>query len=275
MVVDLDELNRLALKEGDLNSLVELAEESYRSGDYEKAFACAYRASLRLYAPGERKLGFFYEKGIGTPVNIEKAVTNYQLAYKHHDVIAAYNLALLYSSGKGVEKDENKAFQLANEAMDGGVISAIKLLSEFHYNGVGTPVDEKQGYQLLKKCLEMGDTGVYYRLGYYKYQGKGTEKNLDEAFQYFFSGAEQNDVNCMYSLGCIFCTDEHKDYCKATYWFNQGSQKNDPRCMFNLAKFFEKGVYFASDIEKAKFWYKKAADMGFEKAIEHIQNMRY
>ena len=55
-------------------------------------------------------VGYYYENGIRTSVNLAEAAVWYEKAAQKGHAEAAMRLALLYAQGKGVEKNEKKAF---------------------------------------------------------------------------------------------------------------------------------------------------------------------
>ena len=53
-----------------------------------------------------------YENGIKVAVYLTRAVVLYKMAAKQGDVLAQYNLAMIYKEGKGeIKKDMEKAFK--------------------------------------------------------------------------------------------------------------------------------------------------------------------
>ena len=71
-------LNKAKL--GDVASLYELADYYQNRNEGKVAFDYAYKGATRFYSPCERKIAYFYEKGIGTEVNYKMAIHYYTLA---------------------------------------------------------------------------------------------------------------------------------------------------------------------------------------------------
>ena len=55
-------------------------------------------------------MGYYYENGIRTSVDYAQAAQWYEKAAEKDHIEAAMHLALLYAQGRGVEKDDKKAF---------------------------------------------------------------------------------------------------------------------------------------------------------------------
>ena len=75
-------------------------------------------------------IGYFYNCGIGTYVNKEKAFEFYQKAANLNHMIAQYNLAVMYETGNGVAKDIKKAKDWYRKSAVQGYKQAIKRLQK-------------------------------------------------------------------------------------------------------------------------------------------------
>ncbi|AXX93587.1 hypothetical protein CPU12_11155 [Malaciobacter molluscorum LMG 25693] len=92
--------------------------EIYKSKKQYKLAKEYYEISAKKQkAASQLELGILYEKGLGAPKDVEKAVLYYQDAYANkleteQKDIAAYNIGLVYEYGKGeYKKDIKKAIQ--------------------------------------------------------------------------------------------------------------------------------------------------------------------
>ncbi|MDE7083958.1 MAG: sel1 repeat family protein, partial [Clostridia bacterium] len=60
---------------------------------------------------------------------------------------------------------------------------------------------------------------------------------------------------------------------KAAYWYKRAAEQGEERAQFNIAVCYENGLGVKKDLEKAVKWYKKAAeqdDEDAEKALERL-----
>ena len=92
---ELESLKIQALQVGDVKATLELSDYYIEMEKPDLAFQIIYRASLKQYPSAERRLGFFYEKGIGTGIDYSKAFVLYQSAANRGDNKAKHNLGLL------------------------------------------------------------------------------------------------------------------------------------------------------------------------------------
>ena len=70
-------------------------------------------------------VGYYYENGIRTSVDLAQAAVWYEKAAKKGQAEAAMHLALMYYQGKGVEKDERKGFRYMEQAAKDGNVNEI------------------------------------------------------------------------------------------------------------------------------------------------------
>ena len=265
------ELNTLITKadQSDVKAMIKLA-DYYRSIDQlDKAFKYVHKSTLYSYPEGERKLGYFYEKGIGCEKDLVKARQFYELAAMHGDIKAKYNIGLFYYKNKQYPQ----AFNLVKEAADLNYGKALLLLAYFYEHGNGVPQNYEEARECFLKAQELGEKGVNHHLGVYSYYGYGIEKDYEEAFNYFYIGANEGETECYYYLGVMLSKGEgvKKDHAKAFYWYQQGANAGDAKSMYNLAIHYENGISVNKDEEKAQYWLKKSAELGFDLAINKLQ----
>jgi hypothetical protein len=74
--------------------------------------------------------------------------------------IAQLNLAALYWSGRGVEKDTTRALKLYRQSADNGSIDAQKTLVGVYYRGDGGPKDLVQAFKWALVCFANGKTDL-------------------------------------------------------------------------------------------------------------------
>ncbi len=265
------ELDSLILRadQSDVKAMIKLADYYKGEGELDKAFKYVHKSTLYSYPEGERKLGYYYEKGIGCDKDLVKARQFYELAALHGDVKAKYNIGLFYYKNNQYPQ----AFNLVKDSSDSQYGKALMLLAYFYEHAVGTEQNYEAARSAYLKALELGEKGVNHKLGIYSYYGYGTEKNVEEAFDYFYAGAEEKESECYYYLGVMYSKGEgiRKDHSQAFYWYQQGALAGDIRAMYNVAIYYENGISVPKDLEKAKYWLGKSAEGGFDLAINKLQ----
>ena len=265
------ELNSLITKadQSDVKAMIKLADYYRGEGDLDKAFKYVHKSTLYSYPEGERKLGYYYERGIGCDKDLVKARQYYELAAMHGDIKAKYNIGLFYYRNKQYPQ----AFNLVKESAEMNYGKANALLGYFYEHAIGCIQNFMLAREAYVNALEFGEKGLYHRLGTYSYYGYGIEKNYEEAFDYFYAGANDGENECYYYLGVMYAKGEgvKKDDSQAYYWYNKGAQAGNVKAMYNLSIYFEKGIHVTKDLEKAELWLKKSAEGGFDPAINKLQ----
>ncbi|KAF0543570.1 HCP-like protein [Gigaspora margarita] len=167
------------------------------------------------------ELGYFYENGICTDKDDQKAFIYYLKSADGGNATAQNEIGYYFENGIGTDKDENKAFQYylksAENAVEGGSIEAQNSLGLCYQNGTGTIKDEKKAFQCFMKSFENGDSDSYYylaakegnaaaqnELGYYYENGICTTKNVKQAFHYYFKAANNGNAAAQNNLGYYF-----------------------------------------------------------------------
>ena len=103
--------------------------------DDEQAVSFFRKAAEQGDAVGQRRLGWMYDNGRGTPQNYEEAVKWYRLAAEQGDVKAQFNLGSMYENGDGVIQDNENAAKWYRLAADQGDIDAQIALVRLGANG--------------------------------------------------------------------------------------------------------------------------------------------
>lgn len=185
------------------------AAEKLGKKDAEKSFEF-YRKALQGFLkiePIAKKLkpflqfriGQMYRNGLGTDVDIPKAITYFQQSAEHGNVHAKRIIALEYISGEFLEQDIDK------------------------------------GISILTECADSSDKLSCYRIGKIYLDGKITAQDLDKAEKYLLA-ADENEYT-FYALGKLYLTEEKRDVQRAVSYFEQCSDTN-PWASYWLGKIY-------------------------------------
>lgn len=115
--------------------------------------------------------------------------------------------------------------------------------------------------QLTKECAEKGnihaqkDLAIAYSSGKY-----GIIQNLDEALKWETKAALQGDPEAQYSVGLSY--EVREDYKYAMEWYLKASNQNYAKAQLYIGKLYAYGEGVSRDIDKAIYWYRKAAENG-------------
>src|SRR5436305_7004193 len=88
--------------------------------------------------------------------NMKKSVYWYQKAAKNGNMAAKLSLANCYRLGKGVKKDEIKAFKYYEILAKQEIADAQHQLGNCFYNGIGTKIDKVQAKCWYEKAVNNG-----------------------------------------------------------------------------------------------------------------------
>jgi TPR repeat protein len=93
---------------------------AYNGGDYQKAIRIWQPLAEHEDAPSQAGLGFIYHRGLGVPVDHEKAAYWLRKAAEHGQPEGQMLLGSLYFYGQGVPKSYIQAFAWCDLAQDNG-----------------------------------------------------------------------------------------------------------------------------------------------------------
>lgn len=140
--------------------------------DYEKAVQYYQKAKAFGDATAIENLGYCYYYGNGCTKSYKDAYENFSLAYSlSHSCICLYKIGDMYKNGYYVEKNENAAFRLYENAYEIACREnrlysgdAALRLADCYKNGVGTETDQDQAlyYYLIAeiRLIEKDDAGL-------------------------------------------------------------------------------------------------------------------
>ncbi len=116
----------------------------------------------------------------------ENSFRFYKMAYDKGDVLSAYNLAVCYSRGYGVESNLDEAFKLYKEAAEAGYENAYFQLGNFYFEGRGNvEKDYRQAMRWLRKAYESNaDWRASAEMGVMYQNGWGVMQDDKTAFRY-------------------------------------------------------------------------------------------
>ena len=115
---------------------------------------------------------------------IGKEMENLRRLAEQGDILAQYNLALMYYEDKGVEQNFEEAFQWIKKAANQGYAKAQYNLALMYYEGEGVEQNFEEAFQWIKKAAEQGYVPAQSQLALMYYEDKGVEQNFEEAFQW-------------------------------------------------------------------------------------------
>jgi TPR repeat protein len=267
--------------------LLEEARAAYEAGHEEDAFGLLSRAAEGGDPRAQYRLGLVHEHGRdGRPETKDdkKAAEWYSKAAAQGDPKAANNLGTLYRLGRGVPRDEAKAFSLyqsaahASPAASDGIEGAREAgavwtnLGGMYHWGRGTPKDEVKARDAYQKGAKLGDPYAENNLAYMLERGLGGPKDAAGAAEWFRKAAEHGVPAAQGNLGLIY---EHaRDDDAASGWYKKAALQGDPRAQYHLGRACERGRGEPKDLVEAYKWYLLSSERGDKRAADAAARLK-
>ena len=222
----------------------------------------------------ENSLGYAYEFGIGTSLNIKEAMKYYEMAAKQNNAIGMTNLADLYLRENKLKKAKPLLVKAAEKEY--GYAQYLLAMNFFYYKHE----NNKEALHWLERAAGNDEPHALYQLGLYY----GEKADLAKSIQYYQRAAELNYGDALLELYYI-------------YGEGIGVEQDDDKALFFLKKVAELGNQEAieelaamalsgqgnMDTKEAEYWIKKAGyteemlkelDKLQEKSLEMFEKMQ-
>ena len=160
---------------------------------YDAAFDLARKDALAGDGEAHDWLGWFYENGRGTNVDMSAAEFHYRAAAREGENHARWRLGVLIDTGEIAGKLE-EAVDFFQEAADDDYVEGVVSLAVMQATGRGTKQDYPAALGNYMKAAQLGDDHAVRGVGVMLYNGQGVEANKEEAAAWFLvSAARGND----------------------------------------------------------------------------------
>ena len=202
----------------------------------------------------------FFSKALQSARNNDyvTATQYYRQAAEYGHPGAQNNLGNLYQSGRGVEKDLQKAVSLFSESAKQGNVYGMRNLASCYLNGIGTESNFDLAIDWLETAAEQKDNLACAMLAkaYDNWQHKDDEKKL----YWHKKAAEYGNADSMFFLGDYYAHKEGiEDLDQAKYYLDLAAKSGTPEMKLKVAQAFDLDMRneFALSLEKAKYWYSE------------------
>ncbi|CAB4430233.1 unnamed protein product [Rhizophagus irregularis] len=174
--------------------------------------------------------------------------------YKHlklaiaGDSMALFYVGYCYQYGKGISKNEIKAFEWYTKSANAGYADGQSI---------------------------SGSANGQCKLGYCYDHGIGTEKNEIKAFEWYFKSAENESmVKELLKAKQKHLNGTNKDEVKAFVWYLKSAEGGIAEAQNYVGKCYFGGIGIYKDIDRAiYYWYGKASDNGIKEAKDKLANI--
>ena len=194
-------------------------------------------------------LGYAYEFGIGTSLNIKEAMKYYEIAARQNNAIGMTNLADLYIQENKLKKAKPLLVKAAEK--ESGYAQYLLAMNFFDLYSE----NNKEALFWLERAASNDEPHALYQLGLYY----GEKADLAKSIQYYQRAAELNYGDALLELYYI-------------YGEGIGVEQDDDKALFFLKKVAELGNQEAieelaamalsgqgnMDAKEAEYWIKKA-----------------
>lgn len=130
--------------------------------------------------------------------------------------------------------------------------------------------NEKEVKKLSKEGAENGDKVMQY---FYHASLKGDDEDK-EALEWLQKSADQDYAPAQHALAKLYFTGSMKgikeNKTEAIKWYKKAADNGQVTAMYELGKCAERGYGMVKNIKLARKYYQQAADFGFEKAIDRM-----
>lgn len=232
----------------------------------------------------------------------EKGFGYVRFAAEHGDDTCLHLLGFCYMTGTGVARDEEKAVEAWENAVERGVVNAMVDLGKYYSDrcddaGLKRAMElyaraEENGsaygaYDLgwvyvhrlrdavnalphFERAVELGAYDAYWDIASLYYGGELIPQDLEKAFGYYSLGAERGDADCIAALGIMYYYGQGtaEDRKKAVEHFKKGALLGNASAMINLAKCHLTGEGVRKSVKKAVELYTEAAKESAEAAYD-------
>lgn len=186
---------------------VDRGSAAFNNGDYQKAMEYWWPLASSGDAGAAFNMGLMYDSGRGVVRDYAAAAKWYRQAANQGLPEAQNNLAFLYSLGRGVPQDNAKALRWYRKAADQGYVAAQFSLGSLYLKGLGGERSDAVAAMWYRKAAERGYAPAQYNLGSMYLGGKGVEKDLSEAVKWYRKAAGQGHVEAKRGLASLTPSD--------------------------------------------------------------------
>lgn len=228
-------------------------------------------------------IGAAYEYGLfGYSQDFYQAFESYLLSSRLNNAFGTYKLAQCFEKGKGTERDPEKALYFYRCAAKLGLTDALHtygmLLAK---GGLGAEIDEKTGLHFLS-LASIQSNKIYpyaqFDIGrWYEIAQETSDVVVDEeyAFNIYLKGAKLNDPNCQFRIATCYERGElgnSKDLEKAAFWYHRAAEGGHIEAQVMLAEFYRTGLEtkIKRDLKKAYFWSLQAGTRGCPRSLTYL-----
>lgn len=249
-------------------------EEDRKLSNEEYAVKCLKSAANQDQADAKLYLGFCYKNGLVVEKNQQEALKLINEATEKADNLrprSQYDLAKDYYYAN---KNYAEAAKLFKAAAKRGDWDAMGKLGVCYLKGEGVEQNYTEAVKLLKYAEDKFVREAESYLGMCYIEGLGVEKDKDKAVKLLERAAYGDEPMALCLMGMTYKTGSWgkvKDLKEAARLFEKAAKKDFAEGQFQLGQCYYKGEGVECSISKAKELYIKAAKQGHEEAQAELK----
>ncbi len=214
-------------------------------------------------APSCVALGFMLRNGKGVAKDEARAFTVFSQACDAGAMGGCLGLGLMYETGAGgVARDDAHAAALFKQACDAADSAGCSDLGRMYARGRGVAKDEARGMALFKQACEQGNGGACANLGHAYWRGRSVPRDDAKAIALFKQACDTGGL-----LGCTFLGQAYakgrgvpKDDVRAVALYQQACDGGNPFGCSSLGETYANGKGVAKDEARALALYQQSCD---------------
>lgn len=219
------------------------------------------------------ELGDCYFHGIEVTCDQDKAFELYEQASSLGSCEAYWRVGQCCMLGMGTYADETKAIAYLEKSAEMGSIEGSALLGTALFTGTGIKPDYDRAAKLLQYAAEGGSSTAAFLLAAMHFDGIGVEIIYDKTVYWCRNAVVDDNEDAMELLAMCYYEGlgTLKNDILAFSWFRYLANQGRPRSQYYFGKCYEYGIGVEKNIEVARGWYHKAYDNGFLEAKDKIK----
>ena len=288
-----------ALSQGDQETQVKVARETFESGKHAEAVALALPLAEKGNPEAFYLLGFAHETGQGAEASTEKAIAYYKKAIAKGSANAGYRLAFILLESGEKEKiaeakrlleaqaesdpavsgrilgeawllgrfsekpDSTSAIKWWEKASEAGDVPSQMFLARFYGGQMGFPELKNPGLSLkyFLQAAEAGNAGAMVGAGSRLLYGEGVTRDEEKGKALLNKAIEAKDFSAYLALG-KFQEVVKKDFKAALEQYQRGADEGQVDCMIQAATYYLEGRGVDKDVTRATKILNAAAEKG-------------
>jgi TPR repeat protein len=180
-------------------------------------------------------------------------------------------LGAMYTTGKGVPRDDAEAAKWFRMAADQGNADAQTALGAMYTTGKGVPRDDAEAAKWFRMAADQGNADAQAQLGIVYSEGYGVERDYAEAAKWFRMAADQGNAFAQTVLGFIFGVGKGvpRDDAESAKWFRMAADQGNANAQAALGGMYGSGKGVPQDYVSAHMWFALAAAGGNKDAASN------